>query len=209
MLNREVRGKMAGTLSLPPQVNGRIHGSLRLAVERINWRVVRPPDSSQVIPSDALVSRLLRPWHVAPTRSAPTALICDVDVDFVCLRNMVKVCFIVLTHAPSCVCEAGASKVVGRGRLWLVASSCCVRGSWTCSYELCILLHSVQQVSRLLSLPRARARVLGFGHPLMLLVQYTVFYLWNLTNSPCDSSFTCGLQAAHARLLERCRLRSA
>jgi hypothetical protein len=39
---------MAGTLSLPPQVNGRIHGSLRLAVERISWRVVRPPDSSQV-----------------------------------------------------------------------------------------------------------------------------------------------------------------
>jgi hypothetical protein len=48
---------MAGTLSLPPQVNGRIHGSVRLAVERISWRVVRPPDSSQVF-------ALLRPQRV-------------------------------------------------------------------------------------------------------------------------------------------------
>ena len=35
-------------LSLPPEVEGRIHGSLRLAVERISWRVACPPDSSQV-----------------------------------------------------------------------------------------------------------------------------------------------------------------
>jgi hypothetical protein len=157
----ELRGKMAGTLSLPPQVNGRIHGSLRLAVERINWRVVRPPDSSQVIHSDAPVSRLLRLWHVAPTRCCANSIDPRRGRGFRTLENMIKICFIVLTHALSCVCEAGASKVVGRGRLWLVASSCCVRGARTCSYELCILLHSVQQVSRLLSLSRARALVIG------------------------------------------------
>jgi hypothetical protein len=35
-------------MSLPPRVNGRIHGSLRLAVEAVEWRVVRPPLSTQV-----------------------------------------------------------------------------------------------------------------------------------------------------------------
>ncbi|KAJ1468409.1 hypothetical protein T484DRAFT_1920382 [Baffinella frigidus] len=35
-------------MSLPPRVDGRIHGSLRLAVESVEWRVVQPPVSTQV-----------------------------------------------------------------------------------------------------------------------------------------------------------------
>jgi hypothetical protein len=113
---------MAGTLSLPPQVNGRIHGSLRLAVERISWRVVRPPDSSQVTAvacGVGLCSRAPR----APTRSF-SCRVCNR------LRRV----------------GSGARQVVGGGGVRLAASPGSVHGLGTRPHELPLLLYPVQQV---------------------------------------------------------------